>query len=384
MTASGERTALLLVDDDEQLLDGWHRYFRQRELDVSVATTVGEALKILASKTFDAIVSDIGLPDADGIELLRRIREIDADVPVILATGTPDVRTAILAVDYGAYRYLTKPVPLSVVSAEVERAAHLCRLARAKRAALALTGTGEPAGDRAGLEAGFGRALDKLWMAFQPIVRAADGSLFAYEALVRSDEPTLPHPGALLDASERLDRMRDLARTIRTAAAAAWRDAPKNTLLFVNLRSQDLYDEALFSIDDPLRPLASNVVLEVTERESLESVADARARIARLREAGFRVAIDDLGAGYAGLTSFALLEPEFVKIDMSLVRNVEIDATKRKLVASMVGLCHEMGMPVVAEGVETEAERQVLVELGCDLLQGYLFGRPGRPFPIPR
>ena len=84
------------------------------------------------------------------------------------------------------------------------------------------------------------------------------------------------------------------------------------------------------------------------------------------------------------MTSFALLEPEFVKIDMSLIRNVEIDATKRKLVASMVGLCHEMGMPVVAEGVETEAERQVLVELGCDLLQGYLFGRPGRPFPIPR
>lgn len=378
---SAERTALLLVDDDEQLLEGWARYFRQRELVVRTATTVGEALGILGRQTFDAIVSDIGLPDADGIELLRRVREIDADVPVVLATGQPDVRTAILAVDYGAYRYLTKPVPIAVVAAEVERAAQLCRLARAKRAALALAGGGEPAGDRAGLEAGFGRALDKLWMAFQPIVRAADRSLFAYEALVRSDEPTLPHPGALLDASERLDRMKELARAIRSAAATAWKLAPQNALLFVNLRSQDLFDEALFGIDDPLRPFAANVVLEVTERESLNSVADARPRIARLREAGFRVAIDDLGAGYAGLTSFALLEPEFVKIDMSLVRSVETDATKRKLVGSMVGLCHEMGMPVVAEGVETEAEREALVDLGCDLLQGYLFGRPGRQFP---
>jgi EAL domain-containing protein (putative c-di-GMP-specific phosphodiesterase class I) len=110
-------------------------------------------------------------------------------------------------------------------------------------------------------------------------------------------------------------------------------------------------------------------------------VKDVRARIAALREIGFRIAVDDLGAGYAGLTSFALLEPEIVKLDMTLVRDVHQSATKRKLIRSMAELCKDMGMLVVAEGVETVEERDCLVELGCDLLQGYYFAKPGKPFP---
>jgi len=96
---------------------------------------------------------------------------------------------------------------------------------------------------------------------------------------------------------------------------------------------------------------------------------------------GFRIAIDDLGAGYAGLTSFATLEPEFVKLDMSLVRDVHKSPMKEKLVGSITSLCKELGMMVVAEGVETPLERDMLVALGCDLLQGYLLAMPGRPFP---
>ena len=96
---------------------------------------------------------------------------------------------------------------------------------------------------------------------------------------------------------------------------------------------------------------------------------------------GFRIAVDDLGAGYAGLTSFALLEPEIVKLDMTLVRDIHESATKQKLVKSMAALCKDMGMVVVAEGVETTAERDVLAGLGCDLMQGYLFAKPGKPFP---
>jgi EAL domain-containing protein (putative c-di-GMP-specific phosphodiesterase class I) len=96
---------------------------------------------------------------------------------------------------------------------------------------------------------------------------------------------------------------------------------------------------------------------------------------------GFRIALDDLGAGYAGLTSFTSLEPEFVKLDMSLVREVHDNRTKQKIVRAMVGLCHDMGKQVIAEGVETPEEQQALVELGCDLMQGYFFGRPGRSVP---
>ena len=92
--------------------------------------------------------------------------------------------------------------------------------------------------------------------------------------------------------------------------------------------------------------------------------------------------VDDLGAGYAGLTSFAQLEPEVVKLDMSLVRGVHAQPTKQTLVRTMIAMCHELGMQVVAEGIETPQERDAIVEAGCDLLQGYFFARPGPAFPV--
>jgi EAL domain-containing protein (putative c-di-GMP-specific phosphodiesterase class I) len=152
-------------------------------------------------------------------------------------------------------------------------------------------------------------------------------------------------------------------------------------VFFVNLHSRDLLDDSLFSAKSPLSAIASRVILEITERASLDEVKDARQKIAELRRMGFRIAIDDLGAGYAGLTSFATLEPEFVKLDMSLIREVDKSRTKEKLVYSMASLCKDLGMTVVAEGVETAAEREVVVAVGCDLLQGYLFAKPGKPFP---
>ena len=103
--------------------------------------------------------------------------------------------------------------------------------------------------------------------------------------------------------------------------------------------------------------------------------------VGALREMGFRIAVDDLGAGYAGLTSFTLLEPEIVKLDMTLVRDVHKNSTKQKVIRSMTALSQDMGMTVVAEGVETPEERDTLLDLDCDLLQGFLFARPGKPFP---
>jgi EAL domain-containing protein (putative c-di-GMP-specific phosphodiesterase class I) len=130
--------------------------------------------------------------------------------------------------------------------------------------------------------------------------------------------------------------------------------------------------------------MADRVVLEVTERAALEEVPNVRSRVARLRELGFRIAIDDLGAGYAGLNSFAQLEPDVVKLDMTLVRDIHLSPTKRKLVRSIAVLCRDMSMDVVAEGIESAEESDCAVDLGCDLLQGFLFARPGEAFPDVR
>src|SRR6478736_6772995 len=126
----------------------------------------------------------------------------------------------------------------------------------------------------------------------------------------------------------------------------------------------------------PVPRVAQRVVLELTDRASLDSVSDVRERLDRLRGLGFRVAIDDLGAGQGDSGTFAQLEPEFVKIDLSVIRGVDKDPSKQKMVQALVRLCHNMGKTVIAEGVENAGERDTLVETGCDFLQGYFLGSP--------
>ena len=152
--------------------------------------------------------------------------------------------------------------------------------------------------------------------------------------------------------------------------------------MYVNLHPRDLDDPSLYSGQEPLAKFAHRVVLEVSERTSLDMIKDARRRIANLREIGYRIAMDDMGAGHAGLATFAHLEPDVVKIDMALVRGSDREPLRRKLIRSIAELCGDLKMLVVVEGIETLAERDAVVSASCDLLQGYLFGKP-EPGMIP-
>ena len=214
------RGNILIADDEPMLLRGLDRVLTRAGFEVVTVSDGLKAAEMLMEIDFDAIVSDISMPGMSGIQLLRAARERDLDVPVLLVTGAPAVETAVEALEYGAFQYLTKPVDSKQFEQAIEKAVQLHRMALMKREALALLGTSQAmAGDRAGLEASFERTLQTLWMAYQPIVRAQDRDLFGYEALLRSGEPTLPHPGAILDAAERLDRLQLLGRTIRDSAA---------------------------------------------------------------------------------------------------------------------------------------------------------------------
>jgi EAL domain-containing protein (putative c-di-GMP-specific phosphodiesterase class I) len=372
-------TSLLVVDDDAAVLRVTKRALERRGYRVVACSSGEEALIWLTSETFDCMLSDVQMPGISGLRLLRAVRDRDLDIPVVLMTGNPNIQSAAAAVEYGAFHYLIKPVGNERIDEVVRRAANAGRLARARREYLEQYGSGVfPTGDRAGTDATLDRALASMWMAYQPIVDARSEAIFAQEALLRSAEPALPHPGAVLDAAQRSGRLYDVGRLVRGAVAEAIVSAPEHLLFFVNLHPEDLGDPALHAADSALSGLASRVVLEITERASLEALPGVRSQVAKLREMGFRIALDDLGAGYAGLTSFVRLEPEFVKLDMSLVRDVHQSAPKQKIIGSMVSLCHEMGKQIVAEGVEQAAERDTLVALGCDLLQGYYFGKPGK------
>ena len=292
-----------------------------------------------------------------------------------------------VAAELGAMHYLIKPVETGRMLTVTKRATRLTRLARLQRlggtiadGSLLVT---EP--QRLGRDAQLAQALSSLWLAHQPIVEASSHHLIGYEALMRLDDPTFRGPTEVLALAQECGRLPVLGRTVRHRAARAVAALEDDATLFVNIHPTDLMDESLRDERGPLSPLAGRVVLEVTERASIEGIPEISSIVRELRRIGYRLAVDDLGAGYSGLSSLTVLEPEFVKIDMSLVRNIDQAPAKQRIVAGIIALARELGMTVVSEGIETVGERNALIDLGSHLLQGFLIGKPLREpqKPVP-
>lgn len=369
---------VLVVDDEPLIAAAFRRILEKVGCHVTTAVDTPSALARIEVDPFDVIVSDLAMPGASGTEILRWIRSHDFEVPVIFITGAPSIETASLAVELGAYRYLTKPTTATILTNTVLEAARMHALTRAK--------TGDMLAARATLEEGMRSALDTLEMHYQPIVTVApahDGyALLGYEALMRPRSPAFAGPMQVLDAAEKLGTLHVLGRRIRSLVAAQIEATPGTSQFFVNLHAADLADDDLSDPQSPLSMCATRVVLEVTERASLEGVANLDMRLARLRQLGYRLAIDDLGAGYAGMSYFARVQPEFVKIDISLVRNIDSDPLRQRVLTSLSTLSRDLGMHVIAEGIETTAERDTVCRLGVTALQGYALARPGPAFPV--
>lgn len=349
------------------------RVLRANGWDVVQAPDVKSALTQLddSHSKLDCVLSDVSMPDLDGYALVQTLKHRDIDIPVLLMTGDPSLDGAVRALEYGAVSYISKPFSVDSLTSAVARAARKHSATRMRRRAET------PVPDD--LEQRFNRALERSWMAFQPIVDVKEKRVFAYEALLRTDEESLRRTDHFIEAAEKLGKIHLLGRTVRDAVARAAVDAPDDVMLFVNVHGLELTDEELFAPGSPLAGMAGRVVLEITERTGLDQAAGPT-HIAMLRKLGYRIAVDDLGAGYAALGALATLEPDVVKLDMSLIRDLDKNATKRRVVGAIANLCRELGSRVVAEGVETDAERSAIIDSGIGLVQGYLLARPARGF----
>lgn len=217
---------------------------------------------------------------------------------------------------------------------------------------------------------------------FQPIVRAENRAVFAYEGLCRPTHPLFSSPPELIESAELAGMVTELGRALRAACAQKLANAPADCLIFVNLHPLELFDPQLGIQEPHLRSFASRLVFEVTETHQLTDYDRVRAVIERLRSHGFRVALDDVGAGYSGLHTLTMLNPDFVKLDRSLVQEIHERARTHRLVRHIHEFAREEGMTVIAEGVETQKEAQALRSLGVELMQGYHFCRPAPPFPL--
>lgn len=370
---------ILVVEDEDALRRSLVRLLRNRGYAVTACADGADALEVLGTQRFAAVVSDIRMPGISGTELLRRIRSQAPDLPVIFITGEPNLDTAIEAVRLGAFQYIIKPFASAELLGSLERSVRLTRMNGLRRLADSAGTISNPTEE---LAERFAHAESLLWLNFQAIIgRGETPATRGYEVLLRTGDPVLRDPEHLFAAAERLGRRGDLDRFVQDGAAdAALRVLPEQ-LVFLNLLPLSLLDDGLL---DPARPLlaqAGRIVLEVTERSSLDGIPALRDRVDALRERGYRIAIDDIGAGYAGLSSFVALQPEFVKLDISLVRDVDTAPLKRRLIDSLINVSHDLGVEVIAEGVESAAEHETLHELGCDLFQGYHIAKPARGLP---
>ncbi len=386
LLAETTKSNVLVVDDEDSVRALLTRILGEGDFNVWAAQSAREALELMSGNRFDTIVADLIMPDMTGLQFLSEVRKRDRELPFIILTGHPTLESALVALKESTFRYLTKPCLPEELRDAVREAAGLYRLAVLKRRALAdMTSGAWKRGDYADVTRQFEGALEGLWVAFQPIVDLPNRTTFGFEALVRSTSATMGNPGLLFDAAERLGQEHTLGRKIRYLVSKSVPFAPEDSSIFVNLHSADLNDPELYSASAPLAQYASRVVLEITERASLDRVNDVPRCMSALRNLGFRIAVDDLGAGYAGLSSFSQLEPDIVKLDMSLIRGIEKSNRKSSIVRSMIAVCSgELRTQVVCEGVETDGECKTLSDLGATLLQGYLFGKPEQGFQVPQ
>lgn len=373
--APPERARVLVVDDEPQALRVFSAFLAAAGMDVVAADSGERALELLEAGGFETVVSDLRMPGIDGFALLRAIRARDGDLPVVVITGCPAADTPSDALELGAIDVLVKPVAADLLVRTVSASTRLCRLARFARQAVSPAAADPAVSQGPGPGAQLSRALQTLYLAWQPVVRAHDGQAWGQEAFVRTLEPSLAGPDALFSAADRLGRSLELGRTARRAAAAD-RASLGTDLLFVNVHPSELADDDLLDAASPLSWSARSVVLELTDRTPLAGVAGLREKIGALRTLGFRVGVDDVGSGGESLNRLALVEPDFVKLGASVVRGLDRAPERRPLVASMTRAFHDLGIRVVATGVETPGEQAAAEDAGVDYLQGFLFGRP--------
>ena len=333
----------------------------------------------------DLVLLDLRMPGLDGYAVLSQIQRHAAGsfLPVVIITADDSRASIAHALGLGAHDFVAKPfeaveLVLRVRNLLQTRMAYQeLRRSRAwLRSRLELFDAGLSAVDDDPdelrtliVEAISDNSVD---IALQPIVDMRDAQVIGSEALSRFPPSALPHPGAWFMAAEQVGLSLELE--IHSARKALTLPAPEGHILTINVSPATVIAglPSLLGSDVPWRRL----VFELTEHVPVEDYAILLAALRPLRELGARIAIDDAGAGFASFRHIANLSPDFIKLDIGITRGIDSDPIRTAIAEMLSTFAQRMGISVIAEGVETAAERDTLLDLGLVLGQGYLLGRP--------
>lgn len=220
------------------------------------------------------------------------------------------------------------------------------------------------------------QALD---FVYQPIV-AADASTVGYEALCRPRERLFRDCADLMDAAERVGRMQELGRLLRRLAVRPLAADQGRALLFVNLHPAELFDPQLARGDETLEPYRDRIVLEITRTQEIRDLGRVTEVAQGLRRRGYKIAVDDVGSGYAGLARLANLRPDFVRVSVAELGDPRAQGAGWRLLKHLLEYAREDGVKVICDGVEEADQHRRLLDLGCPLLQGFYFGKGDAAF----
>ena len=384
-----ENATVLLVDDHPPNIALLERILEKAGVQrIHHTMDPWSVLDIFTSMRPDLVLLDLHMPGMDGVAVMEAIRgatDVDDFVPVIVLTAdaAPEARQRVLAA--GASDFLTKPVDRTEVVLRARNLLHTRSLHRRLRVHNAQLQHEIESRDEVDRVKRFetsekvrrlGAVLDggRIRMVFQPICQLDCSDVVGYESLARFDlEPFRP-PNVWFSEAEEVGLGVDMELVAVRLALEGLRSMPADSFLTVNVSPEAVMSERLATLLAPHD--CARLVLEITEHAQVEDYERLLDILTTLRASGIRLAVDDAGAGFASLHHILLLQPDVIKLDISLVRDIDADPVKRALASSLVTFAREIGSTITAEGVETPDELRTLVDLGVPWGQGYHLGRP--------
>jgi EAL domain-containing protein (putative c-di-GMP-specific phosphodiesterase class I)/ActR/RegA family two-component response regulator len=378
---SEEKPHVLIVDDDPEIRSILLE-FLGRSYECLALNSAEEALAILATQQFDLIMTDIAMARMNGLDLVRHIISEAPDTVIVMISGQQTIECAIQAMRAGAYDYITKPFELSEVAAVTRRALeHRKRIEGARLP--------EKTDERSKeLFAAIGN--QELVLHYQPQVEIQTGGIVGVEALVRWQHPTrgLLLPADFIPLAERNGAIVQLGESVLRVActqARRWfdlglKDGLNDFRVAVNVSPQQLqqshFPETVAELLQEVGLRASQLEVEITESSFMHDDGIGIQTVTELREMGVLISIDDFGTGYSSLSYLKRLPIDSIKLDASFVKDATTDRDDAALVMAIIALAHNLRLRVIAEGIETEEQLNLLRSLSCDEGQGYFFGRP--------
>ncbi len=360
---------ILLVDDDEDLCFVISRLLRSHHFAVDVAHNGRDGLAQCLRRP-DLVLLDRSLPDMDGLEICRQVR---ADrrlrhIPVVMLTALDKSLEKIEGLYSGADDYITKPFDQEELLARLAAVLRRHELSREARK------------EQGEMIRELRRILDERLITpfFQPIFDLERLEPIGFEVLSRPplDSP-LNNPDILFKTALGCGMYFELEMHCWRTALDRWVTLDLPHKLFLNgspyLIEHDRFDETILLEcgGDP-----SRVVLELTERMAIVDYASFMAKIDRLKKLKVSITVDDVGCGFASLDTVVEVKPDFLKIDMPLIRGVHEDSMRRHIVEAVVAFCRKCGIVSIVEGIEEMGELRTVREIGAHAGQGFLLGRP--------